>query len=228
MRSSSRTALALFWGATILYVLACSPSRAAEPDGPVALIGPTEALAYCDPKPRRQRSKGNEQKALADYYSVPDAHLLWVDENGLTSRAKSVMEEIGKADDYGLRASDYALPKASGFDPKSPNAAASLADAEVKLDLAVLRYARDARGGRFDPERLDPNLDPTLALPDPLQVMESIAIRSDPAAYLRSFQPAQPQFEALRKALIAARGGSVEGHCRQDPGWTDAQARRRA
>jgi len=208
VRSSSRTAHALFWGATILYVLACSPSRAAEPDGPVALIGPTEALRIAILN--RVGKVGNEQKALADYYAVPDAQLLWVDENGLTSRAKSVMEEIGKADDYGLRASDYALPKASGFDPKSPNAAASLADAEVKLDLAVLRYARDARGGRFDPERLDPNLDPTLALPDPLQVMESIAIRSDPAAYLRSFQPAQPQFEALRKALIAARGGSVK------------------
>ena len=208
MRSSSRTAHALFWGATILYVLACSPSRAAEPGGPVALIGPTEALRIAILN--RVGKVGNEQKALADYYAVPDAQLLWVDENGLTSRAKSVMEEIGKADDYGLRASDYALPKASGFDPKSPNAAASLADAEVKLDLAVLRYARDARGGRFDPERLDPNLDPTLALPDPLQVMESIAIRSDPAAYLRSFQPAQPQFEALRKALIAARGGSVK------------------
>jgi murein L,D-transpeptidase YcbB/YkuD len=41
-------------------------------------------------------------------------------------------------------------------------------------------------------------------------VIESISIRSDPAAYLRSFQPDQPQFEALRQALIVARGGKVE------------------
>jgi murein L,D-transpeptidase YcbB/YkuD len=208
VRLSSRTAQTLSWGAAILFMLACSPSHAAEPDGPAALIGRAEALRI--EILSRVGKGGNEQKALADYYAVPDAHLLWVDENGLTSRAKSVMEEIGKADDYGLRASDYALPKANGFDPKSPNAAATLADAEVKLDLAVLRYARDARGGRFDPEKLDPNLDPTLALPDPLQVMESMAIRSDPAAYLRSFQPNQPQFDALRQALIAARGGSVK------------------
>ena len=59
-------------------------------------------------------------------------------------------------------------------------------------------------------DKINPNLDPTLALPDPLQVMESMAIRSDPAVYLRSFQPDQPQFQALRKALIAARGGNVE------------------
>ena len=114
------------------------------------------------------------------------------------------MEEIGKADDYGLRASDYALPRIEGVNPKSPNATGALADAEVKLDVAVLRYARDARGGRFDWARLDPDLDPTLALPDPLQVIESMAIRAEPAAYLRELQTDQPQFEALRKALIAA------------------------
>ena len=108
------------------------------------------------------------------------------------------------------RASDYTLPKLDSFDRKSPNTTAALADAEIKLDVAVLRYARDARGGRFDWTKDQTPIHPTLALPDPLQVIESMAIRSDPAVYLRSFQPDQPQFQALRKALIAARGGSVE------------------
>jgi len=193
-------------------MLVCSPSDAAEPDGPAALIGPAEALriVIVNRVSEKGAKAGNEQKALAEYYSAPDATLLWVDDNGFTPRAKSVMEEIGKADDYGLRVSDYPLPRTDGFDGKSPDAVAQLADAEIKLNLAVLRYARDARGGRFDWTRINPNLDPTLALPDPVQVMESMAIRSDPAVYLRSFQPEQPQFEALRKALIAARGGNVD------------------
>ena len=110
-------------------------------------------------------------KAVAEYYSDSDATLLWIDDNGLNSRAKSVMEEIGKADDYGLRASDYGLPKLDSFE--SPNATAALADAEIKLDVAMLRYARDARGGRFDWTKINPKIDPTLALPDPLQVLES-------------------------------------------------------
>jgi murein L,D-transpeptidase YcbB/YkuD len=58
--------------------------------------------------------------------------------------------------------------------------------------------------------RLSKNLDPSLALPAPSEVLASIAIRSDPAAYLRSFQPDQPQFEALRQKLIEFRGGKVE------------------
>lgn len=195
-------------------MLACAQGFAAEPDGPKALIGRTEIITIAVQNRLAERvgrgAEASEPKALLDFYADPEQGLLWVDENGLTARAKAVMEEIGRADDYGLRASDYSLPKPGSFDKESTDATNWLADAELKVDLAVLRYARDARGGRIDPQRLSPNLDPSLALPDPLQVMESIAIRSDPSTYLRSFQPDQPQFEALRKALLAARGGKAD------------------
>jgi murein L,D-transpeptidase YcbB/YkuD len=201
--------------ALLLGAPAAVPAHAAEPDAPEALIGRTETIRI-DIQERLSEKftsasevRKSEQGALVEYYAVPENRLLWVDENGLTDRARSVMEEIKKADDYGLRASDYALPKAPSADDGAPDAK-TLADAEIKISFAVMRYARDARGGRIDPERLTPNLDPTLALPDPLEVIESIAFRSDPAAYLRSFQPNQPQFEALRQALIEARGGKAD------------------
>ena len=206
MRSISCIAFALFLGAS-------SPltAYAAEPESPDALIGQSDAIRAAIQErlsakfTTASEARKSEQGALVEYYSVADNRLLWVDEHGLNDRAKSVIEVIGKADEYGLRPSDYPLPKVGtsdeSTDPKS------LADAEIKISFAVLGYARDARGGRIDPERLSPNLDPTLALPDPMEVIESIAFRSDPAAYLRSFQPDQPQFEALRQALIAARGG---------------------
>jgi murein L,D-transpeptidase YcbB/YkuD len=201
--------------ALLLGAPAAVPAYAAEPDAPVALIGRTETIRI-DIQDRLSEKftsasevRKSEQGALVEYYAVPENRLLWVDENGLTDRAKSVMEEIKKADDYGLRASDYVLPKTPSADDGTPDAKA-LADAEIKIGFAVMRYARDARGGRIDPERLTPNLDPTLALPDPLEVIESIAFRSDPAAYLRSFQPNQPQFEALRQALIEAQGGKAD------------------
>jgi murein L,D-transpeptidase YcbB/YkuD len=189
------------------------PGLAAEPDGPATLITPTEAVRIAvqgvlSAKPGT--GTGATQKdALIEFYSAPDQRLLWVDNNGLNERAKMVMAEIGKADDYGLRAADYTLPDAAGT-ASEPKLRDWLADAEVKVSYAVLGYAKDARGGRIDPLRLSKNLDPTLALPSPSEVIESIAIRSDPAAYLRSFQPDQPQFEALRQKLIELRGGKVE------------------
>jgi L,D-transpeptidase YcbB len=190
------------------------PGYAAEPDGPANLITRTEAVRITVQNLLSSKSYTGSRKAendaLVEYYSVPDQRLLWVDENGLTERAKIAMAEIGKADDYGLRASDYALPDSGGFNASDPKATDWLAGAEMKVSYAVLDYANDARGGRLDPLRLSKNLDPSLALPNPSEVLESIAIRSDPGAYLRSFQPDQPQFEALRQKLIELRGGKVE------------------
>jgi L,D-transpeptidase YcbB len=189
---------------------------AAEPDAPNALITRAEAIRMAvqtrlsEKFTATSEQKKDEKGALVEYYSTPGQKLLWVDENGLTDRGKSVIVEIKSADDYGLSASDYALPRLAGFDPKDAGATEELAKAEIAISHAVLDYAHDARGGRINPSRISKNLDPTLALPDPLEVIESISFRSDPAAYLRSFQPAQPQFERLRKKLIALRGGPRE------------------
>ena len=208
MRPIYRVALTL-----LLVAPLTAPAFAAEPDAPDALIGRPEAIRIAVQTRLSAKftstteAKKSEQGALVEYYAVPDQHLLWVDENGLTERGKAVIAEIGAADDYGLRASDYALPKADSFNAADAEATDWLADAEIKISYAVLDYANDARGGRINPPRLSENLDPELALPNPSEVIESIAIRSDPAAYLRSFQPDQPQFEALRQKLIAIRGG---------------------
>ncbi len=211
MRPVYRIALTLLLAAPLGV-----PALAAEPDAPQSLITRTEAIRIAVQNRLSAKfttttdAKKSEQGALVEYYAVPDQRLLWVDENGLTDRGKAIMAEIAKADEYGLRASDYALPKPDGFDPSDANATDWLAEAETKISYAVLGYARDARGGRIEPVRLSPNLDPELALPNPSEVLESIAIRSDPGAYLRSFQPDQPQFEALRQKLIELRGGKVE------------------
>jgi len=193
-------------------VLAASislPAFAAEPDGPTDLITQTDAVRIeIQGRLAAHALSGTEdQVALAEYYAVPDQHLLWVDENGVNARGKAVMAEIAKADDYGLRASDYSLPDASDFNGADAHATDWLATAEIKISRAVLDYAHDARGGRLNPQQLNKNLDPTLALPNPSEVLGSIAYRADPAAYLRSFQPDNPQFEALRKLLIEARNG---------------------
>jgi hypothetical protein len=174
-----------------------SPMAKAEPGPP--MIHPRENIrvAIIDQlsKPTAVReSHKREQEALVEHYSVPTRPLLWVDENGVTDRARFVIKEIAKADEYGLRATDYEVPEPDGFARDVRNAAAWLADAEIKIDLAVLRYTRDSAGGRINPGRLSKNLGPGL-LPDPPEVLKSIALESDPVAYLRSLQPRHPQFE---------------------------------
>jgi len=153
-----------------------------------------------DGSPKRQHD------ALKAYYSASTNPLLWVGAEGPTKRAKSVMNEIARADDYGLRSADYDLPELSGGLLPGIANAARLADIEIRLSLAVLQYVRDARGGRIKPSELTPNLDPSLDLPDPMKVLTVISREPDPAAYVRNFQPRHPQFEALRKKLLELRG----------------------
>ena len=230
MRPICRIAFALLLAAPLSI-----PAYAAEPDAPSALIGRSEAVRIAIQErlsakfTAASEARKSEQGALVEYYSIPEKPLLWVDDNGLTDRAKSVMEEIGKADDYGLRASDYALPKASGFNANDSAAANWLAEAEIKISFAVLGYS--ARRTRR-PHRPGTPDRKSRSKPRAAESFGGDRIRSPSArtrrAYLRSFQPDQPQFEALRQALMAARGLSSSTQERgQDPGWRGAQAGRR-
>ena len=155
MRLFSCIAFALFLAAPLT-------AYAAEPESPDALIGQTDAVRAAIQErlsakfTNASEARKSEQGALVEYYSIAENRLLWVDDHGLNDRAKSVMEEIGKADEYGLRPADYPLPKAGEENPDVK----WLADAEIKISFAVLGYARDARGGRIDPQRISPNLDP--------------------------------------------------------------------
>jgi murein L,D-transpeptidase YcbB/YkuD len=148
-----------------------------------------------------------EREALVEHYSVPMRPLLWVDENGVTDRARFVIKEIAAADEYGLHPTDYDLPEVDGFDRRAADAVNWLADTEIKIDLAVLHYARDAAGGRINPARLSKNLIRGL-LPDPSEVLKSIAVDPQPGAYLRSLQPKHAQFELLRRKLLEMRAQS--------------------
>ena len=83
--------------------------------------------------------------AATAFYNARRGPLLWITERGLSERGNSVIEEIRRADDWGLRARDFALPRLPAG-AVSPEAAAA---AEISVTLAVLKYARHARGGRL-------------------------------------------------------------------------------
>ena len=232
MRAIVCVALAL-----LLAASASRSARAVEPDAPQALITRAEAIRIAVQASLSEKfttttnSKKAEQGALVEYYAVADQPTLWVDEHGLTERGKAVIAEIEQADDYGLRASDYPLPNLAEFTGSGPSATQWLADAELKISYAVLGYARDARGGRMNPSRLSPNLDPDLVLPNPSEVIEfdrhslgSSRISAELPAGSAAIRGAQA--EAHRAPRRQDRGFVTAG--RHHSGRAAAQARRRA
>ena len=206
---------------------AASPSTpASEPAPPAAVASPapapaqpTPAVAETPPPPpidplvaevRRQLAepaKGNvdrtDRAALAAFYGARNEPLLWVTDAGFTAKARHAMAEIAKADDWGLAASAFELPKLAQGDA----ATTDLAGAEIKLGLAVLKYARHARGGRMDPAQLSKHLDQKPTLREPKVVLEAVAATDTPGTYLRDLHPKHEQFQRLRQALLKARGG---------------------
>jgi L,D-transpeptidase YcbB len=145
----------------------------------------------------------DERSALAGYYANA-AQPLWVDKAGLTPRAKTLIAELKRADDWGLRATDFEVPTA-----KADAKPSELADVEVKLSLTALKYARHARGGRVDPNAISDNLDRKAQLLPARDVIAGLAAAPAPDDYLRKLHPQHPQFELLRKAYVAMRDGKV-------------------
>jgi len=158
-------------------------------------------------------SEGNAQEikertVLVDFYDKRASAPLWVTQKGLTPEAAAIVDEIKKADEWGLELRDFMLPGVASHTEDEPDLSPEeIARAELTLSRAILKYARYARGGRIiDPTiLLNSNLDRKPQLLDPQIVLEGITRAESPDAYLRGIHPRHPQFKKLRQAYMKTR-----------------------
>jgi len=168
----------------------------APPDSVVAII--REKLA--DPAVTKG-AEADDIAALQAFYRAWRGAPLWITEMGFSAKGQAALFEIDKAEDWGLDAAAFALPEPDVL-PANREAQAL---GEIKLDLAVLKYARGARGGRDVPSEVSDLFDQTPPLRDPKTVMAEIAAAEAPGVYLQSLHPQHTQFGRLREALLEAR-----------------------
>jgi L,D-transpeptidase YcbB len=177
--------------------------------GDLVRTAPTAAEVALHKKLSELAGRANVAPADADdlaaataFYNAHRGSLLWVTESRLSERGIAVINEVRKADDWGLRARDFALPQlpAGAISPETAAAA------ELAVTLAVLKYARHARGGRLgDLSSVSKVLDYRPPLRRPKDVLTDIAASNAPDAYLRSLHPQHEQFQALRRLLVKLR-----------------------
>ena len=149
------------------------------------------------------RANSGDLAAMTNFYGERAGSLMWVTESGLSDKASAVIAEVRRADDWGLRTRDFTLPQQTAAET-SPEAAA---EAEIKLSLTVLRYARYAQGGRIpDPSRISKLLDHTPTVHPPALVLTDLAATDAADAYLRALHPKHPQFERLRQLQLGDNG----------------------
>lgn len=163
---------------------------------------------------RRDRSllaTPDEIKAVAAFFDAREGKPLFADAGGLTPRAVALLADMSRADEFALPAAEL-VPAQVPAGAKSLNEA-EVADAEVRMALAVLKYARYARGGRIpEPSKqLATYIDRAPQLADPKVVLDTIAAADKPDAALAGFNPVHPAFEMLRKAYNEARRAKAAG-----------------
>lgn len=186
-----------------------APAEAATPAPAPAMVqaaapaaNPSLAARLADYVGKR----GADAQAISDFYALRGGVPLWIDNGALTPAAKALVERMNRADEDGLDASAF---KVAGLDGLSGAGDDARADAEIALSSAILTYVRQASSGRVDTKQISRDIAKASNMPDPVAALASVAIASDPVAVLDGYNPASPQYLALKQKLAAVRAASA-------------------
>ncbi|WP_414901591.1 L,D-transpeptidase family protein [Rhizobium cremeum] len=144
--------------------------------------------------------------AVEDYYKAGKP-LIWVSEAGITDQARAAMAALAAADVAGLSPEDYAVALPSdASDPADPDKPAKeLARFELALSAKLLTYINDTVRGRIDPNKLSGYHDFKRKSVNLKPVLNMARLSPDVGAYIRSRDPDNSQFVAMRDELARLR-----------------------
>src|SRR5947208_791512 len=98
-------------------------------------------------RPRR-RSRGRRLRRRRRGHG--DFKPVWIRDGAWTASARAVRDRLRQAGEDGLDPGVYAVPDSVA----APAGPGEVAQAELRLSVAAVLYARDARGARIEPWRL--------------------------------------------------------------------------
>lgn len=150
--------------------------------------------------------RGADAQAISDFYALRGATPLWIDNGALTPAAKTLVDRMNRAGEDGLDAAAFRI---AGLDSLSGASADAQADAEIALSAAILTYVRQASSGRVDTRQISRDIAKAPNMPDPVAALASVAIASDPVTVLGGYNPASPQYLALKQKLADVRAASA-------------------
>jgi L,D-transpeptidase YcbB len=156
-------------------------------------------------KSGRYLDRKNERDAVEAFYRNRGFAPLWIDSGAGNARATSTLAYLKGVDADGLEPSEYTAPELkAGQDPDA------LADADLKLTVAALTYARHAATGRVSFTRISNDVYYDLAFPEPSDVLAKLAATSDSKDTLASYLPQHAAYNALKAKYAEARAKTGE------------------
>ncbi len=148
-------------------------------------------------------------KALRPFYRNRGYRPAWHGPGGLRPEAFRVVETLRAAETHGLAPSEYHAPGISArlADP-SPQ---RMAELDVLVTGAFLRYCLDVRSGRADPRDADPEWFVVADGIDHMKHLEQALASNTVEDVLQVLHPTDPRYARLRQALTRYRGIAARG-----------------
>lgn len=150
--------------------------------------------------------------AVIETYRQRQFRPVWVENGVLSGRGSSVLKLLATAAEEGLNPAAYLPSGLASFDQPLPvSDPAAMARLDIDLTAAALRYARDASGGVFDPNKLSRYHDVKAPNVTADAAARVIAYSPYPADYLKSLHPSHPAYAAMKAALAKLRAEQEPG-----------------
>ncbi len=155
------------------------------------------------PLPIRQR-----RDALLAYYHEFGGALIWLG----TQRASAFVARLRDAEGDGLDPHDYPGKQLASLIADGSPDKRRLGIVELYFSAAFLEYASDLKVGRFLPNKVDPNFFIQARTIDQLAALKALSQSRSLDQFFAGWQPANPNYAALRSVLaeyraLAAKGG---------------------
>ncbi len=149
---------------------------------------------------------------LYDFYEHRGYAPVWVDDRGVTKRARTFVDLLRAGHEDGLHPSDYHPDALTfGFGARTPE---QLADLEVALSKTFFDYVQHMGAGRVRPNKVNREIVIYPEGPDPQIALEGAAQADDLKAFAASLAPQTPNYSRLKAALATFRAIDRAG------GWT--------
>ena len=213
MRIWASIVLSLFLGAGLLQA---SPSAEEIGDQLRQQVGLLEVAATSN-----SDASLHAAELVSSFYRERSYAPVWLDEDGLLSRAKELVLTIQRADDEGMNPADYHfdlirsllidLVKESGWqDGDAP----MLARLEILCTDAFLTYAAHLTYGRFNPKSVYKIWQMPIDNIDPVELLNEAVASGQVGLALHKLAPRHPAYAQLKAHLARYRQIATEG------GWS--------
>jgi murein L,D-transpeptidase YcbB/YkuD len=182
----------------------------AEPAAPASTVNTADAAiadqlrALASGKFDKDIGNKKDRIVIDAFYSGRDYAPLWITGGKANDSAKAAINYLHHVDADGLDPADYATPDFGSAEP------AALAEAEIKLSMALITYAHHAAVGRVHWSRVSPDISYDVKAPEPADVLAAMVEAKDMTAALDSFEPQMPQYRALKAKLAEYRAGKSD------------------